>query len=542
VTNLSDHDPGSLRDAITKTPSGGTVDFQPGLTGTIVLTSGELAISKDLTIEGPGADGITVSGNHACRVFDVANFTVAISGLTIADGMVMSVEGGGGIKNKNGGTLTITSCTFSGNDASSAGNGDRGGIENDGTLTITASTFSGNFGDQGGGIANFFGGTLSVTGSTFSGNSASYNGNLGSNGGGISNIGTLNVTGSTFSGNSAKVYGGGIENAYGTLTVIGSSFSGNSASIGGGIENFYGTPTVTDSTFSGNSAKFSGGGIHNENDTQMTVADCTFSGNSATAYEGGGIYNLGTLTVTDCTFSGNSAGKGGGIESEGGPLTVADSTFSGNSAGTGGGISIDYPHFVKIRNTLLAGNSSQSGGPDVDGPLTSLGHNLIGNGSGGSGYATTDLVGTASNPIVPLLGPLQDNGGPTETMALLPGSPAIRAGALTDSEWDQRGPGFARTVNGRTDIGAYEVQEGDSAQPPAITLMRHTEVVQAAEAAAASCVAQSPRVPLSQVASAVDRLFASSTSEAAGFSAWGSRDAVPGLWPFDVFLPEKECA
>src|SRR6516162_3385348 len=90
VTNLSDHDPGSLRDAITKTPSGGTVDFQPGLTGTIVLTSGELAISKDLTIEGPGADGITVSGNHACRVFDVANFTVAISGLTIADGMVMS--------------------------------------------------------------------------------------------------------------------------------------------------------------------------------------------------------------------------------------------------------------------------------------------------------------------------------------------------------------------------------------------------------------------------------------------------------------------
>src|SRR5262249_37399020 len=82
VTNLTDHDPGSLRDAIATTPSGGTVDFQPGLTGTIVLTTGELAINKDLTIVGPGADVITVSGNKASRVFDIGNYTTAISGLT----------------------------------------------------------------------------------------------------------------------------------------------------------------------------------------------------------------------------------------------------------------------------------------------------------------------------------------------------------------------------------------------------------------------------------------------------------------------------
>jgi hypothetical protein len=88
-----------------------------------------------------------------------------------------------------------------------------------------------------------------------------------------------------------------------------------------------------------------------------------------------------------------------------------------------------------------------------------LGHNLIGNGSGSSGFDPTDLVGTASNPIDPLLGPLADNGGPTLTMALLPGSPAIDAGDNTDAPmWDQRGPGFRRIVNGTIDIGAYEVQ------------------------------------------------------------------------------------
>jgi hypothetical protein len=94
VTNLKDSGTGSLRDAIAKTPDGGTVDFQPGLWGTISLTS-ELAIKKDLTIEGPGAGVIMVSGKSASRVFNIANFTVTISGLTVADGMVRDDSGGG---------------------------------------------------------------------------------------------------------------------------------------------------------------------------------------------------------------------------------------------------------------------------------------------------------------------------------------------------------------------------------------------------------------------------------------------------------------
>jgi hypothetical protein len=91
--------------------------------------------------------------------------------------------------------------------------------------------------------------------------------------------------------------------------------------------------------------------------------------------------------------------------------------------------------------------------------LDSQGHNLIGVGDGGSGFVSTDLVGTSANPIDPKLGPLQDNGGPTFTMALLPGSPAIGAGDPTDAPmYDQRGPGFPRVVNGKIDIGAFEVQ------------------------------------------------------------------------------------
>src|SRR5262249_56575096 len=84
----------------------------------------------------------------------------------------------------------------------------------------------------------------------------------------------------------------------------------------------------------------------------------------------------------------------------------------------------------------------------------SAGRSLFGSGSGGSGYAPRDLLA-----VDPLLGPLQDNGGPTQTMALLPGSPAIDSGDNTDApEWDQRGPGYPRIVNGTIDRGAFEVQ------------------------------------------------------------------------------------
>jgi hypothetical protein len=122
VTNLNDAGAGSLRQAIIDTPAGGTVDFQPGLSGTITLTSGELAINQDLTISGPGASVITVSGNNASRVFDLTSSqaTVSLAGLTITQG---SAQDGGGVYIA-GGTATITHCVMTGNTANGSLGGD----------------------------------------------------------------------------------------------------------------------------------------------------------------------------------------------------------------------------------------------------------------------------------------------------------------------------------------------------------------------------------------------------------------------------------
>jgi hypothetical protein len=136
---------------------------------------------------------------------------------------------------------------------------------------------------------------------------------------------------------------------------------------------------------------------------------------------------------------------------------VRYSTISKNYVNydTGGGIN---GVVAVMRNTILAGNFAYNAGgtygPDLWGSIISSGHNVIGKRIGGKGFVSTDLVG-----VDPLLGPLANQGGPTLTMALLPGSPAIDAGDNTGApEWDQRGPGYPRIVNGTIDIGAFEVQ------------------------------------------------------------------------------------
>jgi hypothetical protein len=225
--------------------------------------------------------------------------------------------------------------------------------------------------------------------------------------------------------------------------------------------------TLSDNTASGYQ-QGRGGGIGNTG--TVTLSACTLSDNTASSPYvfgggfGGAIYNFafaivhGAVTMIDCTLSGNTAsasnyGTGGGIYNLG-TLIVAGSTVSGNTATTadGGGIYNNPLGVVTIRNTILAANAGPSA-PDLAGTLTSHGHNLIGVRDGGSGYASTDLLGTSANPLDPSLGPLQDNGGPTETMALLVGSPALDAGDpdLLGSP-DQRG--VVRT--GGVNIGAYQ--------------------------------------------------------------------------------------
>ncbi|HUG66550.1 MAG TPA: choice-of-anchor Q domain-containing protein [Pirellulaceae bacterium] len=549
LADTVDDDPAvtSLREAIAAANANNGADiiqFAPNVIGTITLTSGELAITDSVDIQGPGSGVVAVSANNASRVFNVtANAT--ISGLTISGGNstngggiynaygtltvrdstftgnsaangggiynaygALTVDhstfsgnsssgvwyygpgysGGGGIYNANYGTRTVVhNSTFTGNSTAFAG----GGIYNQGTMTVDHSTLSGgSAASEGGGLFNW--GTLTVVGSTLSDNSAG--GAPGSNGagGGILNFNTLSVKNSTLSGNYSSYQGGGIYNRGGVAAVDATTFTGNSAHYyGGGILN-HAALTVDGSTFSGNSAHVTGGGISNGNGLgggTAAVHNSAFTGNSAD--NGGGVFNSGAMTVDRSTLSGNSAAYGGGLDNigSGGALTVRNSTLSGNSSAFGGGISNRDSAALTLESSTLSGNSAwenRGGGiyinstgastlnntivaanssDDVSGTVgASSSHNLIGvntNLSGISHGSHGNQIGTAAAPINPMLGALQDNGGLTQTLALLPGSPAINAGdnSLIPAgvTTDQRGPGYARVDDGTVDIGAFEL-------------------------------------------------------------------------------------
>ncbi len=207
--------------------------------------------------------------------------------------------------------------------------------------------------------------------------------------------------------------------------------------------------TITDSTLSGNTAGF-GGGTYNTG--TLTIVNSTVSGN--TASEGAGTYNATTLTITNSTFSGNAA-TAGGASFNNGTLEIANSTLSDNSADIGGGV-VNLGTF-QIGNTILnRGASGENIYNNGGGTVTSLGYNISSDDGGGFLTGPGDQINTD-----PLIGPLQNNGGPTFTHELLSGSPAINAGDPSFTPppfFDQRGPGFDRVVNGRIDIGSFEVQ------------------------------------------------------------------------------------
>jgi hypothetical protein len=419
VTNLNDSGPGSLRDTILVSVAGDSINFS--ISGTIVLTSGELAIGRNLTIIGPAA-GLTVSGNNSNRVFNLVAGTVNLSYLTIAAGRAAGNAGTDGVPHQAGGA---------------GGPGQGGGILCSGicTLNVTNCTLIGNSASGGnGGVGPDF--------------ASGGDGGSGS-GGGICNLGTVNLQNCTLSGNFATGGDGGDGSDNGYVAGAGAN------SFGGGIYSS-GVLNLQSCTLSGNYA-IGGNGAY-----VMGRAD----GSAGGIAEGGGIYSGSTLALNDCTVSGNSATGGTGGRSD---------ALTGGAGGTaiGGGIfnagSSTYRNTIIAYDTLVGGTggtgptNGASGailGPDVEGSITSQGHNLVGKTNASTGWVASDLTGSVAAPLDPLLGPLQNNGGPTFTRALLSGSGAIDAGddavlgAPLNLTTDQRG--HPRKAGAHVDIGAYE--------------------------------------------------------------------------------------
>ena len=443
-----------------------------------------------------------VSNNRAAvdggGVYNTNNGTLTVTNSTFSNNQT-EIDGGGIFNNS--GTLTVTDGTFSNNISN---NGSGGGIVNRGTSTMTGSTFSGNDADTGGGIINS--GTLTISDSKLSGNSANA-----AVGGGIINIGTLAITNSTLSNNSAISCGGGMFHTDNSATLTSVIFSSNSADYGGGVCSNANGLALTNVTFSGNSAVNNGGGIYG---TAATLTHVTFSGNSATdgggmyassnstltdvtfnsnsAVLGGGMYVNNSSTLTKVTFSGNSATDGGGMYNSSNP-TLTNVTFSGNSATSNGGGMYNNGSGAGLTNVTFSSNSAtNSGGGVYNSALNFTLKNVIIANSTNGGDCFMVAVGTllnAQNSLIedgltcvngtntdnltgdPVLGVLANNGGSTQTFALLAGSPAIDAGTNTGCPTtDQRG--MARPVDGDAvvgaicDIGAYEYAPP---APPTVT-------------------------------------------------------------------------
>ena len=484
VTSISDSGSGSLRQALMDAVDGDTLDFDLAYPATISLTSGQLEVDGSITIVGPGADRLTIARSSSApdfRIFYIApGNNVGISGLTVMNGS--DPFGGAGIYNLRS-TLTLERIRVSNNTTGNIG----GGIVNDGVgsggsaiLTIEDSTIDANSAGWGGGILNLGeasgSATMTIRNSSIVGNTAFVDGAGLRNSGQHNGNASVEVISCQISNNSAGFRGGGIYNVtietgdqpgVAVLAVAESTVSSNRAHQGSGISNIKGTASVTGSTVGGNSlvrnssAPFVGGGLYSSG--SATISTSTINNNWG-GDDGGGIFSdVGSpLNVTNSTVSGNSANQGGGITSNRALLSLISSTVTNNSVIGGGGGIRAVSGGTLIRNSIIAGNSGGGWSNDAEGAFFSQGYNLVGDAGISVGFFSVgDQAGTTDAPINAGLGPLQDNGGPTFTHALQPGSPAIDAGhpILTGSmTTDQRGTGFARVVNDRIDIGAFEVQ------------------------------------------------------------------------------------
>jgi len=409
VTNLNDTGAGSLRQACTDAATGDSVVFQAGLAGVITFTAGQIDLgAKALTITGnadvSGAAAITLDGNNATRLL---NTGAALSVNTLIMHGGYAIPTGGAIYSLAGG-VTCTGCTFSLNESGSGG-----AIYSQGGVTCTDCTFSNNRSGGGGAITSA--GAVTCSACTFE-----YN----------------------LAGGTASTGVGGAIVAVADVTCTDCTFFANSIYSGGG---------------SGGAIYQSGPGY------SVNCTNCAFYFNN-TLYggNGGAIYcQCDGIACTGCTFSGNHAlGAGGAINAGVYAVTCTDCTFSANVANPNGGRCLYTGAQVTITNCVVADQYTGSmfaGG----GAFTSGGYNICTAALADVPWlnATGDQPGTD-----PMLGPVQDNGGPVQTMRPLIGSPAIDQGGGSTTTVDARGfarpfdnPAIANATGGDgRDIGAVE--------------------------------------------------------------------------------------
>jgi CSLREA domain-containing protein len=438
---------GSAGDYVIALPVG-TYTMSIAGTGEDANQTGDFDISVDLTIEGADASTVIIDGNDVDRVFELhGNAGLTLTDVVVTGGQTPeSWNPGAGISNMGNGAITLTNVTFDDNHATGYG----GGVYVDGhaDVTVINSVFNNNYGYGGGGAIYWMSdGDAEIEGVTATGNDSYYEGGafyLYLQSGAWAEMNNSSVTGST------SEYGaGGIE-------IMGPD----------------GTVTITNTTIAGNTTTYGyGGGVYNQG-TLILTGSTIWDNEAAT---GGGLRNDSTMTVVNSTISGNTAGWGGGgvFASMNADTTLRFVTVTENEStaeyGYGGGVfmySGGSGEFA-IANSIIADNTVQWEGPDCivysTGSFTSGNHNIIGD--------DTDctFVGVTADDqydVDPLLGPLADNGGPTQTHALLPGSPALDqisaigplllwdASVGCDEEYDQRGT--TRPYGGGCDIGAFE--------------------------------------------------------------------------------------
>jgi predicted outer membrane repeat protein len=382
-----------------------------GFFGGAILNEGQLTVA-----------GSTLIGNSTGQNGGALSTTVGAATLTSStlSGNHAGTSGGAVYHFGGGsGTLSIAGCSLSGNDADAFG----GALQNEGPTTVTGGAITGNHAAQtGGGIYNGSAASLTLDGVAIQANESE-----GGNGGGVWNDGVLHATGVTIEGNQALAPGAG---------------------IAGGVGNQLGTLTLTRSTVHGNTAR-AAGGLFNFNGGTLSLVDSAVTGNTATGAFGGGIQNQASLALLDVTVSGNAATTSGAgvFNGHGGVATITHATLADNTSAVGEAL-FNFSATATLRNTLLADRC------DNQGTLHSQGGNIESPGNTCSLNHASDRRNVAD----PEIGPLASNGGPSQTHALMDGSPAIDAALVSHCPLtDQRGA--ARPQGAGCDVGAFEVPE-----------------------------------------------------------------------------------